>query len=364
MHRVGDGRSIVATTSSPRDVATKPSSSSSSSSVDHKVNLLTASLRRPTILKYEKAVAKFYDWLTDERKAVPTSTFHLDDLFTDYLHLLYEDGYGKAEAIASFYGLNLAQPGITNSMPKSRKALKGYQHLIPSQQYPPLTWPVTKVIAVDMVKRGRMLEAIGTLLAFDCYLRISELLGLMHEDIVPGTDARMGGGGADRVYLRLRRTKTGLEQGVEINDREVKTLAMMARNKSREGCHTDEPFVISSHSVPIVIVVCFNKVCRGLTLSAGYVPHSLRHGGATYGHLCGMSLTDVAHRGRWASLKTATRYIQSGRQALIASTLPSGVIAAAESIHSLLDSMAAQLPKERRRVEWSGMDWISNNKSL
>ena len=339
MHRVGDGRSIVATTSSPRDVATKPSSSSSSSSsVDHKVDLLTASLRRPTILKYEKAVAKFYDWLTDERKAVPTSTFHLDDLFTDYLHLLYEDGYGKAEAIASFYGLNLAQPGITNSMPKSRKALKGYQHLIPSRQYPPLTWPVTKVIAVDMVKRGRMLEAIGTLLAFDCYLRISELLGLMHEDIVPGTDARMGGGGADRVYLRLRRTKTGLEQGVEINDREVKTLAMMARNKSREGCHIF-PFSADRYRR------LFQQVCKGLTLSAGYVPHSLRHGGATYGHLCGMSLTDVAHRGRWASLKTATRYIQSGRQALIASTLPSGVIAAAESIHSLLDSMAAQLPK-------------------
>ena len=43
-----------------------------------------------------------------------------------------------------------------------------------------------------------------------------------------------------------------------------------------------------------------------------YVPHSLRHGGATQAYLDGMSLDNVGHLGRWRSLTTARRYIQTG----------------------------------------------------
>jgi len=39
-------------------------------------------------------------------------------------------------------------------------------------------------------------------------------------------------------------------------------------------------------------------VCRELGLSAAYVPHSLRHGGATRLHMAGVPLDDILMRGR------------------------------------------------------------------
>ena len=45
-----------------------------------------------------------------------------------------------------------------------------------------------------------------------------------------------------------------------------------------------------------------------------YVPHSLRHGGATCDYLYagGESLEDILFRGRWASMKSTRQYIQQG----------------------------------------------------
>lgn len=161
----------------------------------------------------------------------------------------------------------------------------------------------------------------------------------MKEDIVPGSDPRLGGGGADRLHLRLRHTKTGDEQAVEVLDKDVKVLAMMACNQASPLSHV---FGFSADYYRRLL----HKVCDGLSLTAGYVPHSLRHGGATYGHLCKMSLVDVAYRGRWKSLKTAEHYIQSGRQALIASSLPADVVAVACAITSVIDAIAAVLPSK------------------
>jgi hypothetical protein len=97
---------------------------------------------------------------------------------------------GMGKAIATSSGLNIAQPGITDHLPSSRKALRGYQRLVPSKQHPPLTWPVTCVIALEMIRRGYFNEGIITLLAFDSYLRINEALGLYCEDCAIGADVR------------------------------------------------------------------------------------------------------------------------------------------------------------------------------
>ena len=301
--------------------------------------LLRASLAPATIARYTKASSGFYDYLI-RMCIVPSTYAHVDELFTGYLHHLYNSGAGKAEAVAAFFGLNVAQPDVTRWMPMSRKALKGYARLKPSSQYPPLTWPVTKVIAVEMARRGHMSEAIGTLLSFDCLLRMGELLGIMHEDIVTGADPRIGAGGDDRLYVRLRKTKTGGEQGVELADDEVRILAVMARNMVAPGSRV---FPFSDNQYRRLL----HKVCLHLSLPAGYVHHSCRHGGATYFHLCGVPVTDIQHRGRWRSQKTATHYIQGGRQALMARSIPAAVSTAAVNIVSIIDAIASVLPRTR-----------------
>jgi len=66
----------------------------------------------------------------------------------------------------------------------------------------------------------------------------------------------------------------------------------------------------------------FKAACSDLNLSPLYVPHSLRHGGATRQHLLGRPMEDILLRGRWASTKSARRYIQSGRAMLMTMDVP------------------------------------------
>jgi hypothetical protein len=67
-------------------------------------------------------------------------------------------------------------------------------------------------------------------------------------------------------------------------------------------------------------------ICVNLGLSDRYVPHSLRHGGATrYHHVLGWSIEDVLARGRWQSVKSARRYIQSGPAMLMSMHTPKAI---------------------------------------
>ena len=78
---------------------------------------------------------------------------------------------------------------------------------------------------------------------------------------------------------------------------------------------------------------------QDLGLSSLYVVHSLRHGGATRDHLRGRPLEDILMRGRWASTKSARRYVQAGRSLLLATKVPRrivelGTIIASDLIHT------------------------------
>ena len=71
----------------------------------------------------------------------------------------------------------------------------------------------------------------------------------------------------------------------------------------------------------------FKHACADLGLSKSYVPHSLRHGGATHDFLRGLSLEDILHIGRWASIKSARHYVQEGRALLLSTSVPRDISA-------------------------------------
>jgi hypothetical protein len=62
-----------------------------------------------------------------------------------------------------------------------------------------------------------------------------------------------------------------------------------------------------------------------LGLSQKFVPHSLRHGGATELDLQGVSVEDIMKFGRWEASKNARRYIQSGKALMLAADVPPAV---------------------------------------
>jgi hypothetical protein len=71
----------------------------------------------------------------------------------------------------------------------------------------------------------------------------------------------------------------------------------------------------------------FRLLLRQVSESLGvghipYVPHSLRHGGATYDYLSGHTVEQIMFRGRWVATESARRYIQTSRALLIMLQIP------------------------------------------
>lgn len=308
-----------------------------------KPTLTDASIAPSTAKAYGAATTKFIEWMLQYHDAAISSITDIhqfDNYFSAYLVHLYDMEVGKVAASQAFFGLNLLTPGITRMMPRSTKSLKGYHRLIPSKSHPPLTWPCTVMIALTMARNGNVQAGIATLLAFDSYLRIGELLGLRREDVAYGGDPRLKAGPINNVYIRLRRTKAGVEQSVIINNADVKVLVLSL-------CDTVAPNTLLFPYTTNSYRRLFKRVVAFWGLSSLYTPHSLRHGGCLYDHLNGVPISDIQHRGRWQQQKTAYRYIQSFTQAAMAMTIPPSLTSSANILFStglsLIDLMITSI---------------------
>jgi integrase len=295
------------------------SQSSSSESFGDRF-LLEATLVPSTVRKYKKAVCAFLEWCNSHDYRANNND-QLDDLLTHYFHDLYElnEGKGKGLAADTLYGVMKYLPRTKNHLATAEQSLRGWSKMQPAQSYPPLTWDLTVAMAVQMCRHGLVRHAIATLVAFDCFLRIGELVNLRKVDIADNGDVRMGSEYRG-MALRLRQTKTGPNQWVQVEDKDVQHLLRLLL----QTCSHDEDKVFGFTSAQYRGV--FKMVRDELGLASTYVPHSLRHGGATRWHLLGKNLEDILLRGRWASIKSARRYVQSGRAMLLSVAVPEAVM--------------------------------------
>ena len=281
--------------------------------------LLDATCAPSTLVKYKHAVREFIVW-AEEYQVTVTTVEQMDDALTDYFHDMYEtnDGSGKGVAAATLYGVVKFLPRLKNKLPTAELSLRGWNRKHPAVSYPPMTWELAVVASVQLVRHGWLKHAIGVLLAFDCFLRVGELVGLRKSDVADHGDVRVGSTHR-RMLIRLRQTKTGVNQWVEVESTEVQWLI---RHLVR-SCPTGETklFGFSAYQFRSR----FKEICSELGLSTSYVPHSLRHGGATRWHLQGKFIEDILLRGRWSSNKSARRYIQAGRAMLLGVTVPSTI---------------------------------------
>jgi Phage integrase family len=289
--------------------------------------LIEATLTQSTMNKYKGALRQFLQWC-DDNNYDATTMEQLDDLLTDYFHDLYEqnDGTGKGLAACTFYGLCKYLPRCSDKLPSSHMSLKGWMKLQPGESYPPLTYDLAVLIACHMTMNGHFRYGVGVLLAFDCLLRVGELCNIRRCDVADVGDPRMGKEYAG-TSLRLPKTKTGANQWVTVEHPAVVTLIRLLLSVT-SGAALLFPF--SSADFRSV----FKATCSSLGLSSKYVPHSLRHGGATRLHLLGRPIEDILLRGRWSSNKSARRYIQAGRAMLLTVAVSSQTAARAKVLSS------------------------------
>ena len=288
-------------------------------------HLLEKRLKKTTRVLYKKAVADFTDWVDDVGHPEPRTSDELDQCLTGYIHDLYDTDRGVDEARRAYYGITkLLLPSMRHGLPTAKLSISSWEKSEPPRSHPPLSWKLTVAIAMRMATDGNPDMAIGTLLAFECYLRIGELIGLRFKDVAGPGDPRTDEQHKDWC-LRLRKTKTGRNQWVHVRDRQVASLLrdLMASLKPGQKLFGFTADYYRRY---------FKRTCADLGLSAEYVPHSLRHGGATRDHVAGMGIEDILLRGRWASNDSARRYIQRGRALLLSVEVPAHVAASGRTL--------------------------------
>ena len=282
--------------------------------------LLDATVTDGTARRYRSAVLRFTRWASLLGEEAET-TAELDDLLVEYFHELFLSDAGRSPASNALNGLVWLCPDLRFQLPLAAAAVRGWEKLAVKRSYPPLTWELALAIATRLIVDGDRRGGVAIVLGFDCMLRPGELVALRREDVLDEGDARVGSEHRG-MHLRLRRTKTGPNKSVEVLEPVViEQLRALVRDTAPGECLF--PFNTAGFRRRV------HGACSLLGLSAAYVPHSLRHGGATrYSHVKRWPVEDVMVRGRWASTKSARGYIQSLRAVQMAVDVPPAVASA------------------------------------
>jgi hypothetical protein len=259
----------------------------------------------------------------------------LDRLLAVYIQHSFDTASPFTYAAHALHAVVYHRPDVKSQLFVSRQCLKGWERVKRTASHPPLTWELTVAIACWLARSGFHAPAVAMLVAFDCYLRVGELTRIRLHDVVMPHDARMGDAHTGMAVC-LARTKTGRNQSVALHRSAVATvLCHWVRAIRSTSSLDDNPLVFpfSAHRLRCLMRTACVRLGVGHT---AYVPHSLRHGGATADFLQTGSIERVQFRGRWKSMESVRTYVQTARALLAAQTVPA-------ALHALGKQLSAEL---------------------
>jgi integrase len=273
----------------------------------HSSELRRAGLASRTYDAYHKAVDTFLSTFeitfADLRRM---RTVEIDLRLAAWLEAEFESGGSRQYGENTRSGLHFFLPRVKNRLHESHLRLKGWKKCVPGKSYLPMPKNIATLVAVHLAAADNYLAGLAVLLSFDCYLRVNECVNLLVGDVRIPADGRMG-----ERYLHcavhLRKTKTLNNLSCTIRDPVIARLlhrCVIGRSKHERLF----PFTAGVFRSRL-----FKPTVASLGLAQmGFVPHSLRHGGATHDYvIAGRSETEVVNRGRWASTASADRYMQT-----------------------------------------------------
>jgi integrase len=285
----------------------------------------------------------------------------LDCLVADQLQRMFDSGRSSpAYGWQLVNAVALRRPDVRGRLPISQRCMRGWARSVPTVSHPPLPWQLTVTLACLLAHWGFVGPAVAMLLAFDCYLRASEIAGLRICDVVLRSDARMGGAFTGMAVC-LPSTKGGRNQSVPVRRHAVADIltqwirALRPRSTAAQlQADTASVFGLAPDRLRRLMA----RACDALRLPTKYVPHSLRHGGASADFLRSGSVEDVLFRGRWKQTDTAKTYVQSSRALLAAQHVPPHAARLGQQLEALeLPTMFAswladdrEPPRARRSV--------------
>jgi integrase len=289
--------------------------------------LALMSVEPKTSARYCKAVVAFGVWFAGSA-LVAGDAGDLDIAVAAYLDFWYLSGGGVSHASNVVSGIVFVAPWLSGKLPLSARCIKGIHRLLPSRSWPPMTWDLAVAVAICIAGDTSLTSderdcGLAVLVHFEALLRTGELLALKVSDVLLEDDLRRGGEAVGCV-LRLSRTKTGPNKVASLDRKDVVSLlADFAKDRPAE----DRLFRVSPRKYREV----FARACKILGLVDHYVPHSLRHGQATRLSTL-ITMETLMIRGRWASRRSLTTYVQRGRSLLAKSRVPFPILRVASSL--------------------------------
>ena len=281
--------------------------------------LLDGNLKDGSRQRYAVEVRHFVEFVRDRGDRVDTRE-DLDYWMAYYCHVAYTDGHPSKGAVEkALAGVEHWLPEF-KPLPLTRRCVRGWGKLRPPQPAAPFPRDLVWACATLACLSGDVAVGVAMLVAYDCWLRISEISGITAADVhdTRGQVDPVGRG----VSVFLPETKTGRRQAVTVEDPAVAALLLvLARAQGERGAVLFPP-PAKLRSVLARCLDVLNVDAHGLA----FVWHSFRHGGASRAYLRGDEMSRILTRGRWAVESSGRHYIQSGRQLLLAQELPQTVI--------------------------------------
>lgn len=279
--------------------------------------LCNAAVKPRSEARYRVALRLFVGYLA-ALALRPTTAGQIDSALCDYFHKIYVSKGGKQKGLAenTYAALVHFNPTLKRRLPYSVRALKGWSKLKPSKSWTPLTHKIALLLAWVLFRSlDRFDMAVGALLSFEGYLRISEMVGIRAENVVmPGDDRR--GNVIEHAQILIKDTKTKAFAWVTIKD-DVVLFLLALQLKISKRHNSGRLFNFSQNQYRAK----FREAAEMMGLPRSVVPHSNRHGKATHEYVNGTSVERIVVDGRWKSLDSARTYLQQAAAQLLSLSL-------------------------------------------
>jgi hypothetical protein len=317
---------------------------------DRSTFLIHSAVKAPTAAKYERASQLFKHWAIARKKK--TSSEKLADVgMCEYLTCLYEEGANVSEGRYSIYGWLFMNPVTTLidkfRLPMSKKAIRGWNHLCPGNSRFPQPFEVICLLILKLLDIC-VLSAAAAILQYDGYLRPSEILAVLHDDVLRPSSlpslkstGQFGAiiGNADRAETTKTKQQDdtvmfGLGHRFWINK-----VVEILFHRTKPGESLFGSLSLAQYEER------FRQASRKLKLPASITPHQLRHSGPSCDVLGKVvTLKEAKKRGRWLSDKSVARYEKHGRLLQQANRLPRALqIASIEATKELPTLLISKL---------------------
>ena len=297
-------------------------------------SLQSLTVQPATRVRYDKALAGFFEYLRSVGQALPKEKRLMDGFACDYLEHLWSNGEGRARAADTLAGLQDTQPQLKGSLPGAWRHLHTWNsNEIPSRA-PPMPVEILESMVGYALFKGEPHFALSLLLGFYGLLRTGEILALTRQQVTVSQQGKT-------AILSLGLTKSGKRQGAA-ESVTIHLYDAIRRLGAWIQCSRGPVHLCPSAAH---WRTQFSRTIEALGFSSlEFRPYSLRRGGATFYFRQHGSFDKLLIHGRWQSTKTARIYINEGL-AILAELSPSWTAFARNLRSQYLNSLSKPLPQ-------------------